>query len=308
MRRHPAFGRRKGPRGEATREAAQLGADDVSQVRYPESMATSFAHDTRRLAETYDRVSDLQFGRGKRLVGRLGLHASARVLDVGCGTGRLARWTAERLGPKSRVVGIDPLEKRIEIARSRGGAATFEVGQAEDLGAFEGASFDAVCMSSVFHWVADKAKALAEVHRVLRPGGRLGVTTMPHELSRAGTIALVLRPLLQSAPYAGHIDLSALTFANQGHTTTDLVSIVHGTGLELLELHVTQRIRRHASGEALVDFLEASSFGNFFRIVCEGLRPSLRADLITAFDLLKGPEGVTVRDWGVLLVAVRPPT
>src|SRR5215475_3374812 len=99
---------------------------------------TSFMHDSRSLAETYDRVSDLQFEGGKRLVERLGLKEGARVLDVGCGTGRLAQWIAERVGTKGAVVGIDPLEERIRIARSRGGGtASFEVGQAEDLRAFE---------------------------------------------------------------------------------------------------------------------------------------------------------------------------
>src|SRR6185436_17144255 len=102
-----------------------------------------FGHDTRQLAETYDRASDLQFESGKRLVERLGLEEGARVLDVGCGTGRLARWMAERLGPRGSVVGIDPLEHRISVARSHAGAARFEVGQAEDLGAFADASFDA---------------------------------------------------------------------------------------------------------------------------------------------------------------------
>jgi SAM-dependent methyltransferase len=268
-------------------------------------MTTSFAHDSRRLAEIYDRVSDTQFEGGKRLVERLGLEEGARVLDVGCGTGRLARWIAERVGPNGSVAGVDPLAERVEIARSHGGAVRFEIGQAEDLRAFPDASFDAVCMSSVLHWVSDKSRALAEVRRVLRAGGRLGVTTLPHELRGAGSIALVLRPLLQSAPYVGKIDLSALTFAQSGCTTTDLVSLVLEAGLELVELHVTQRIRRHASGEALVDFLDASAFGNFFRIVPEELRPSLRADLASAFEAQRGPEGVVVRDWGVLFVASR---
>ena len=268
-------------------------------------MATSFTHDNRHLAETYDRVSDSQFERGKQLVDRLGLAQDACVLDVGCGTGRLVRWIAERLGPKARVTGIDPLEGRIEIARSRGGSARFEVGQAENLGAFEDASFDAICMSSVFHWVLDKAKALAEVRRVLRPGGRLGVTTFPQELRNAGTVALIVEPLLQRAPYAGHVDLSVLAFANRGQTTTDLVSMVLENRLELVELQVTQRIRSHANGEALVDFIEASSFGNFLRIVPEELRPSLRADLVSALDALRGPDGVVVRDWSALFVAAR---
>jgi SAM-dependent methyltransferase len=268
-------------------------------------MTISFAHDSRHLAETYDRMSDLQFEGGKRLVERLGLEEGERVLDIGCGTGRLARWMGERLGPKGSVVGIDPLEDRIGVARSHGGALRFEVGQAEDLGAFEDASFDAVCMSSVFHWVSDKAKALAEIRRVLRPGGRLGVTTSPHELARAGTVALVLQPLLQRAPYAGHADLSALTFGKGGCTCTDLVSLVLESRLELVELHVTQRVSRYESGEAFLDFVQASSFGNFLRIVPEELRASLRADLVSAFDGQRGADGVVVRGWGVLFIATR---
>ena len=267
-------------------------------------MTTSFTHDSRHLAETYERVSDLQFEGGRRLVERLGLEEGAHVLDIGCGTGRLARWIGERLGPRGSVVGIDPLEERIGIARAHGGALRFEVGQAEDLGAFEDASFDAVCMSSVLHWVSDKAKALAEIRRVLRPGGRVGVTTIPHELSRAGTVALVLQPLLRRPPYAGHVDLSALG-SGKHCTSTDLVSLVLESRLELVELHVTQHVSHHESGEAFLDFAEASSFGNFLRIVPEELRASLRADLVSGFDGQRGPDGVVVRGWGVLFVAMR---
>lgn len=267
-------------------------------------MTSSFAHDSPHLAEAYDRASDLQLEGGKRLVERLGLEEGARVLDLGCGTGRLTRWIAERLGPKGCVVGIDPLDERIRIARAHGGSVRFEVGRAEALGAFDDASFDAVCMSSVLHWVPDKAKALAEIRRVLRSGGRLGATTIPHELSRAGTVARVLDPLLQRPPYAGHVDLSALG-AGKRCTSTDLVSLLLESGLELVELHVTQHASRHESGDAFLDFAEASSFGNLLRIVPEELRASLRADLVSALDDQRGPDGVVVRGWGLLFVATR---
>src|SRR3954471_13171731 len=98
---------------------------------------TSFTHDSRALAQTYDRVSDLQFESGKELVERLGLKDGAHVLDLGCGTGRLAHWIAERVGTTGTVTGVDPLEERIHIARSRGGEVRFEVAQAEDLRAFD---------------------------------------------------------------------------------------------------------------------------------------------------------------------------
>src|SRR5689334_5947876 len=136
-------------------------------------MTSSFTHDSPALAETYDRVSDVQHESGKRLVDRLAIAEGMRVLDVGCGTGRLTRFIAERVGANGDVVGVDPLPDRIELARSRGSAARFEIRQAEDLGAFADASFDVVCMASVLHWIVDKAKALAEAQRVLKPGGRL---------------------------------------------------------------------------------------------------------------------------------------
>ncbi len=250
-------------------------------------------------------MSDLQFEGGKRLVERLGLAEAARVLDVGCGTGRLARWIAERLGPKGSVVGIDPLEHRIDVARSRAGGVRFEVGQAEELGAFADSSFDAVCLSAVLHWVSDKARALAEIHRVLRPGGRVAVTTLPQELSRAGTIARVLRPLLQRPPYVDHVDRSV---EKRACTSTELVLLVLESGLELLELHVTPTVSVHPSGEAFVEFAEASSFGSLLGMVPEELRASLRADLVSAFEGRRGPEGVVVRGWEALLVAQQSPS
>jgi arsenite methyltransferase len=269
-------------------------------------MTTSFTHDSSELARIYDRVSDVQFEGGKRLVERLEVQRGGRVLDIGCGTGRLARWIAERVGSTGGVVGIDPLPDRIALARSNAGGIRFEVGQAEELGAFEAGSFDAVCMSAVFHWVEDKPKALREVRRVLRPGGRLGLTTPSRELLGASTISSVMASVLAQAWYAKHVDLSKLALASRGQTTTELVVLMLENGLDLNELHVMQRRRTHPTGGDAVDFLESSAFGNFLRIVPEEFRPNLREDLTAAFEARKVAGEVVIRDWGTLLVASNP--
>ncbi|MGH7438843.1 MAG: class I SAM-dependent methyltransferase [Polyangiaceae bacterium] len=264
----------------------------------------SFDHDSRDLAETYDRVSDYQFDGGKRLVERLGLKAGQRLLDVGSGTGRLAGWIAGIVGP-DHVTGIEPLSERVAIARKRVPGVTFEVGQAESLGAFADATFDAVCMSAVFHWIGDKPRALAEAKRVLRPGGKLGLTTVVKELRAASSMTRACVQLFSREPYVGKVAPTGLSMAQVGATVTDLLSMLTFAGLEVLELHVIQRTHVHPSGDAVVDFADSSSFGNFLKMVPDELRASFRRDLAAIFESARGPDGVAMRDHGMVVVAER---
>jgi ubiquinone/menaquinone biosynthesis C-methylase UbiE len=261
----------------------------------------SHERDDPELARTYDRVSDPQFEGGRRLVERLELGPGDRVLDVGCGTGRLAEWIAGRVG--SAVVGVDPLPERIALARARAPALRFEVGRAEDLGAFADASFDAVCLSAAFHWVEDQPRALGEAARVLRPGGRLGITTLARELRRQGTVARVVASVLARPPWRE----PAVRAADgvRGATLTEIVTMLQQAGLDLLELHVVQRRRRHDGGEDVLAFLESSTFGNFLSAVPGELRPQLRAALVAAFEAGRGPDGIAIEHHAVLLVAER---
>ncbi len=267
---------------------------------------TSYDHDDARLAETYHRISDSQFEGGRRLVERLGIETGERVLDVGCGTGRLARFIAECVGPGGAVVGIDPLPERIALARRDAGALRLDVGSAEDLGAFAEASFDAVCMSSVFHWIIDKAKALAEIRRVLRPGGRLGFTTSPKELYSLGTLPAVCASVLVGSPYVESLSRSGLDALSRHLTTTEIVTLLGEQQMELVELHVVRRTQIFPSGEGVVDFAQASSFGNFMSLVPEPLHRQLRTDLTSAFERIREPDGIRVRQHAGLFVAAKP--
>ena len=106
-----------------------------------------------------------------------------RVLDVGCGTGTLAIAARERLGPDGEVHGVDPSPEMIEHAREKarraGLTVDFQVGVIEEL-PFEKGSFDAVTSTLMFHHLDQdlRLRGLAEVRRVLRPGGRLLVVDM----------------------------------------------------------------------------------------------------------------------------------
>lgn len=107
-----------------------------------------------------------------------GVKSGENILDVGCGTGVLTGLAAEVVGPTGQVVGIDPGPKMIGIARGNatmeGTRAEFRLAAIEDL-PFEDSSFDCVLSSFMIHHLPPdiKRKGLAEVFRVLKPGGRL---------------------------------------------------------------------------------------------------------------------------------------
>jgi ubiquinone/menaquinone biosynthesis C-methylase UbiE len=116
------------------------------------------------------------------LTGRI--DAPARILDVGCGTGRLLRRLGERW-PGAELIGVDPDPEMAAVARRLVPSARIEVGSAESL-PFESARIDLVVSSiSLHHW-ADAQRGLAEVRRVLRTAGTLGLAdlTLPRWLAR----------------------------------------------------------------------------------------------------------------------------
>lgn len=100
-----------------------------------------------------------------------------RVLDVGCGTGDDVLMLAKRVGPRGRAVGIDNSDGMIGQARARADDipwVSFENGDAHDL-SFPDDSFDAVRTDRVLQHLEHPSKALSELVRVTRPGGRVCV-------------------------------------------------------------------------------------------------------------------------------------
>lgn len=94
-----------------------------------------------------------------------------RWIDVGCGSGAFTELIVAHCAP-SEVQGIDPSEGQLVFARARAGArgAVFQTGDAMAL-PFPGASFDVAVMALVLVFVPDAAKSVAELARVVRPGG-----------------------------------------------------------------------------------------------------------------------------------------
>ena len=126
------------------------------------------------VAEAYDAVRP---GYPAELIDRAcaigALEEGSRVLEIGCGTGKLTEALVER---GLLVDAVDPGPKMIELARRRTGhsdAVAFQVGRFEDISLPERA-FDAVFSATAFHWV-DPDVGWAKAARALRPGGMLAL-------------------------------------------------------------------------------------------------------------------------------------
>jgi ubiquinone/menaquinone biosynthesis C-methylase UbiE len=138
---------------------------------------------TIRWARRYDLLVFLfTLGQAGRLRSRTAdlaqLTQGEAVLDVGCGTGDLMLEVARRVGSSGLVAGIDAAPEMVARARQKAGrrhlAVDLRVEPAEKL-SFADQTFDVVVSSLVFHHLPEalKREALAEIRRVLKPGGRL---------------------------------------------------------------------------------------------------------------------------------------
>ena len=134
-----------------------------------------------RAAPAYGMVGPDFFSyAGRQLVERMALAAGARVLDVAAGRGANLFPAAEAVGPGGQVTGIDlargmVAETTAEITRRKLAQASMLQMDAEHL-TFADASFDAVLCSFAIFLFPHLEQALAEFWRVLRPGGKLGIT------------------------------------------------------------------------------------------------------------------------------------
>lgn len=231
----------------------------------------ALSHDTAELASTYDKTSVHQLEHGKRLISALDIAGGDCVLDIGAGTGLLSAHTAEIVGRSGYVVAMDPLPLRVKIAQSRA-ADNVEacVGRAEDLSQFTDESFNVVYLNSVFHWVEDKPRAIAEIFRVLTPDGRIGLTypdpTRPHE-----AFQFIRRALRDVGANHGR-SIARLDLP----TDYELERLMTAAGFAAYESDSWTFPNVYPDVDTLLASIESASFGNFLVNSPEFLRARLR--------------------------------
>jgi SAM-dependent methyltransferase len=194
------------------------------------------------VVDEYERLTPPLFGALARdLVERLELPADGRVLDAGTGTGVAAEAAAAAMSGGT-VVGVDPSLPMLEVARRR--APLLVAGVAPGL-PFPDATFDAVVANLVLSHFRDTAGGAGELVRVLRPGGRLGVTAWPEERDEPesdGTEAgLIIESSLEEVGLAKEPPAAEKTARGEDwlKQEANLRAVLSGAGLE--ELVVEER-------------------------------------------------------------------
>lgn len=215
------------------------------------------------------------------LVERLDVQGGERALDVACGTGAVARVLAGRVGPQGEVVGIDQNPFMLEVARSLG-LKNLELreGDAAEL-PFEDAEFDlAVCQQGL-QFVPAPDAAMAEIARVLRPGGRLGLACWNSPADNPAASAL-----LAAAEAVGWIE-GATGFARAFSLGDEprLEALLIGAGFDIVSLGRHERVAVMPDVPGWIsDFLDGPPFG----AECQAADPAARTQFLTeAIDHLE---------------------
>jgi demethylmenaquinone methyltransferase/2-methoxy-6-polyprenyl-1,4-benzoquinol methylase len=143
-------------------------------------------------ASDYDRIERvLALGTGSRYrrmaLQRAGLRPGDKVVDVGIGTGLVAREACALIGSAGSLVGVDPSPGMLGQVDLRG--VQLKVGRAEQLPCEDGEA-DFLSMGYALRHVSDLGRSFAEFHRALRPGGRLLILEISRPEGRIGNALL----------------------------------------------------------------------------------------------------------------------
>ena len=206
-----------------------------------------------------------------------------RVLDVACGTGVLARALVDHVGPRGAVTGLDINEGMLAVARRQAPGIEWRQGAAESL-PFADAAFDAVLSQFGLMFFADRPKAIREMLRVLRPGGRLAVAVWD-SLDRTPGYAAFVRLLERlfgretaealRSPFAlGDPHALRELFRNGGVPDASIVTREGSARFPSIESWVYTDVK----GWTAADLIDEAGFARLLAEAERELRPYVRAD------------------------------
>lgn len=226
------------------------------------AMAAMWGEQARDWAEVMEGPSGWGIPVYARILERVRVDGSTRLLDVGCGSGRFCRIARDR---GARVAGLDATEAFIEIARERTPDGEFAVGEMQRL-PWQDDSFDIVTGFHSFFLAADMVAALREARRVARPGGTvaLSIWGRPERCDSTSLFAAMRRLVDGEAPAAQDAAPNAPSRPAL-HEEAVILGIARDAGLEPVETAYLPYVEEYPDVETMARGMLAAPPGRAAR-------------------------------------------
>jgi SAM-dependent methyltransferase len=204
-----------------------------------------------------------------------GIAMGDRVLDVGCGTGVLARAALGRVGQEGRVVGLDLNEGMLSVARRTEPKIAWRLGDAGAL-PFEDVSFDVVVSQFALMYFPDRVAALREMWRALAPGGRLAIAAWAPIDHARGYQILVDIAVRQCGYEAANVLAAPFVLGDN----TELAKLVVSSGISAADVTLHEGSVRFAS---VTEFIRIEVKGSpLANLVSDDVMQTLAAESASA--------------------------
>ena len=228
-------------------------------------------------ANDYARISGLQEAMAEEVLTLLDLKGSERILDIGCGNGKITAEIAARV-PGGSVLGVDPSHEMIAFASSHYSPAMrpnlrFETADARQLPYRE--EFDLVVSFNALHWVTQQDEALRSIRSAMKSDGRAQLRLVPK--GERKSLENVLEDTCLSSRWAGYFQEFHDPYL---HLTPDQYGeLAELNGLHVLAIHTAAKAWDFKSRSAFFAF-GSVTFVEWTRFLPEAERPAFITDVL----------------------------